>query len=424
MEMGSGQSIVITGLGAVCPLGIGKHALWDSLAARRSGVETLEDYASYGLPVPFGARIRDFDAKLYVQPRKSLKVMSREIQTGYAAAAMAIQDAALAVGQVDPQRMGVVYGSEMLHCDLEEMSGGYRASVSDGRCTTSDWSSRGMSQLFPLWMLKYLPNMVACHIGIANDARGPNNTIVQGEASSLLALIEAVQVIGRGLADVMIVGGTGNRIHLMSILYRGFDQVSHRGDAPQAASRPFDASRDGMVNGEGAAALVLETESHALARNATILGRVLGVGMGFESHSNPQRSTGQGVSHSIRMALSSADSKPADVGFVKAHGASTRLDDQYEAQGIQRVLGDVPVTAPKSFFGNLGAGGGAVEAVAAVMSLVHGTVPVTLNYEAPDPACPVKVVAKEPLPLSSRSAMILNQSRTGQAAAVLIGGPT
>lgn len=436
LEMGPGQSIVITGLGVVSPIGIGKHALWDSLVACRSGVETIEDYLKYGLPVPFGAPIRDFDAKLYVQPRKSLKVMSREIQTGYAAAATAIQDAGLAVGQVDPQRMGVVYGSEMLHCDLEEMYGGYKAAVHEGRCKTSDWAARGMSQLFPLWMLKYLPNMVACHIGIANDARGPNNTIVQGEASSLLAIIEGMQVIRRGLADVMVVGGTGNRMHLMSILYRGFEQVSHRCEAPQAASRPFDADRDGMVNGEGAAAMILETEAHATARNAKILGRILGAGMAFESHFSPRpsrnaipsngpgRGSGEGVSNSIRLALQNAQCEAADIGFVKAHGASTVIDDQLEAQGIHRVLGKVPVTAPKSYFGNLGAGGGAVETVAAVMSLEHAVVPVTLNYEKPDAACPVNVVAREPLLLHTRSAMVLSQSRTGQAAAVLIAAPT
>ena len=169
---------------------------------------------------------------------------------------------------------------------------------------------------------------------------------------------------------------------------------------------------------------LLETEAHAAARNAKILGRILGAGMAFESRLAPGPSSGEGVANSIRLALQSAQCEPADVGFVKAHGASTVVDDPIEARGIHRVLGEVPVTAPKSYFGNLGAGGGAVEAVAAVLSLEHALVPVTLNYEKPDAACPVNIVAREPLPLHARTAMVLSQSRTGQSAAVLLAAPT
>ncbi len=418
--MEPGREVVITGLGVVSPIGIGKSALWDSLCARRSGVRNVEPYLATPLRVVFGAIIPDFDAKQFVQPRKSLKVMSREIQTGYSAASLAMQDAGLAPGQVDPDRLGVVLGCEMLHCDVDDLRAAYEACISERKFHYDRWGTLGLAAVYPLWMLKYLPNMVACHIGIFNDARGPNNSIVQGEASSLLAMIEAQRVIERGHADVIIVGGTGSRINVTSLVYRGDDNLSHRRDAPEAASRPFDLGRDGMVVGEGAGALILESRDHATARQARVLARIVGCGRAFESYDPRRQPCGRGVANSLRQALREADMQPSQVGFIKAHGISTILEDRYEAQGIHAVLPGVPVTAPKSYFGSLGAGGGAVEAVAAVMSLTHRQIPVTLNYEVPDPTCPIDIVAGSPRPLLQPTAMLLNQSGTGQAAAVLL----
>lgn len=191
--MESGREVVVTGLGVVSPIGIGKVALWESFCTQRSGIRNVGSLLTTPLPLRFGAIIPDFDARQYVQPRKSLKVMSREIQTGFAAAQLAIRDAQLPSGSVDPDRLGVVFGSEMLYCELDDLQPAYTACIHDGRFQYPDWGTKGLGQLYPLWMLKYLPNMVACHIGIANDARGPNNTILQGEVSSLLAMIEGAQ---------------------------------------------------------------------------------------------------------------------------------------------------------------------------------------------------------------------------------------
>ena len=418
--MEPGRDVVITGLGVVSPIGIGKHALWDSLCAQRSGVRPFERYSSLPLRVGFGAAIPDFDAKQYVQPRKSLKVMSREIQTGYAAASMAIAEADLADSALDPDRFGVVFGAEILHCDIDDLVPAYQACIENHKFFYDRWGGQGLAAVFPLWMLKYLPNMVACHIGIASDARGPNNTVLQGEATSLLAMIEAQRLIERGAADIVITGGTGSRISLTSQLYRGDHNLSHRNSGPSAASRPFDLGRDGMVIGEGAAALVLESREHAEARQARIIARITGCGRGFEATSSGFRPCGKGVAQSIRLALKEANIPASEVGFVKAHGISIPLDDRCEAHGIHSILPDTPVTAPKSFFGNLGAGGGAVEAVAAIMSLTHRQIPVTLNYEAPDPECPLDIVAREPRPLPQSTVLLLSQSDTGQAAAVLV----
>ena len=421
--MESGREVVVTGLGVVSPIGIGKAALWDSYCAKRSGIRNVGPFLSTPLPVPFGAIIPDFDAKQYVQPRKSLKVMSREIQTGFAAAQLAMHDAQLQPGSVDPDRFGVVFGSEMLYCELEDLRPAYATCMRDGKFQYPEWGNKGLAQLYPLWMLKYLPNMVACHIGIANDARGPNNTILQGEVSSMLALIEGVRILQRGDADVMIVGGTGSRINVTALLYRGDSNLSHRRDEPEKASRPFDAGRDGMVNGEGAGALVLETRSHAVARGGPILARFLGAGLGFQPRGHNDALSHRGISRSIELSMREADLASSQIGFVKAHGVSTIVDDRLEARAIRECLPKVAVTAPKSFFGNLGTGGGAVEAVGAVMALVHDRIPVTLNYCDPDPDCPVQVVHGSDQPNHQRTALLLNQSGTGQTAAVLLAPP-
>ena len=211
------------------------------------------------LPVPFGGEVADFDPKQYVRPRKSLKVMNRDIQLAFVAADLACADGGIRERRIDPERLGVLFGADMMACDLEELTNAYRACMVDGRFDFSRWGPAAMAEIFPLWMLKYLPNMPACHVGIAQDARGPNNTIVSGEVSSLAAVAEAVGVLERGQADVMIVGGSSSRIHPTVWACSRDLPLSRRSDDPAAACRPFDARRDGMVYGEGAAAFLLET---------------------------------------------------------------------------------------------------------------------------------------------------------------------
>jgi 3-oxoacyl-[acyl-carrier-protein] synthase II len=417
------RDVVITGLGVVSPIGVGREAFWQSLRDQRSGVGPLSVTEGTDLPVKFGGEVRDFDGKQFIKPRKSMKVMCREIQTGYSAAVLALEDAGIQPGGVDPDRFGVVLGSEMFYCEIEELGDAYRKCVVDGQLRPEMWGEGAMSDLYPLWMLKYLPNMVACHVAIAQDARGPNNTITLDEVSCLLALIESTMVIQRGAADVMITGGSGTRINLTRILYRGDPLLSHRHHDPQAASRPFDAQRDGSVIGEGAGAFVLESRQHAESRGATILASVRGFGRGFEFVNRPLEQRGDGIRHAIRSALHSAGIEPGQLGHVNAHGSSMIEDDQIEAQAIRDCLGDAPVTAPKSYFGCLGAGTGAVEMACSVLAIANGLVPPTLNYEQPDPACPVNVIHGAPLATDTRTALLLNHADTGQTAAVVLGPP-
>jgi 3-oxoacyl-[acyl-carrier-protein] synthase II len=420
--MASPQDIVVTGVGVVSPIGIGKETFWAALAARRSGIHSLPLFTDPALHTPFGGEVPDFDPKQYVRPRKSLKVMGRDIQLAFAAADMACVDARLRDGPLDPERLGVVLGADMTSCDLDELLGTYRSCTVDGRFDFSRWGQAFPGELFPLWMLKYLPNMPACHVGIAQDARGPNNTVTLGEVSTLSAIIEAARVLRRGQADVMIAGGVGAKIHpAFWARHQVIGYSQHDGD-PAAACRPFDALRDGLVYGEGAGTLILETRQHAERRGAPVLAHLLGFAVAFEPCHNGTPRQGSAIRRAVLAALAAAERMPADLGYVIAHGVSTVDGDRIEAQAIQATLGDVPVTAPKSYFGHLGAAAGALEAVLGVLAFAQGLVPPTLNYEHPDPQCPINVVHAKPLPISRPSVLILSHSPNGQALALVLGG--
>jgi 3-oxoacyl-[acyl-carrier-protein] synthase II len=418
------REVVITGLGVVSPIGIGAEAFTASLRAGRSGVRPISLFDASGFPVRIGAEVVDFDPKAYVRPRKSLKVMSREIQFGFAAADMAMTAAGLQPGQAEPDRFGVVFGAEMIYCEFDELEAVYRRCIADGGFDFGRWGEAMMSEMFPLWMLRNLPNMVACQIAIVHDARGPNNTINLSDVSSLLAIIEAVRIIQRDAADVMIAGGVGARVDPTAMSYRGEGDLSVRNDDPSRASRPFDAKRDGLVNGEGAAAFILESRQHAQKRGAPLLAQVLSYSSAHEPLAgNPtvklEPLTGSAIRQVLSGSLARAGLQASDIGHANAYGLSTVAEDRYEAQAIHAVLGDVPVTAPKSFFGHLGAGGGAMELAASLAGMNAGEIPMTLNYEEADPQCPVNVV-REPLRSERRTALKLSSSRLGHAAALLI----
>jgi 3-oxoacyl-[acyl-carrier-protein] synthase II len=416
------REVVITGLGIVSPIGIGRAAVWESISARRSGIRWQRDLAEAGWLAPFGGDISDFDPKELIQPRKSIKVMSRDIQLASAAAELAWQDAKLGEATLDPDRFGVVGAAGLMYCDLEELRIPFLEWVKQEDFDIHRWSRRAMGELYPLWMLKYLPNMPACHIGIRYDARGPNNTIAEGDVSSMMALGEAADVIRRGDADVMIVGGTGSRLNISELIWHCGARMACNGKPdPAQICRPFDAERSGMVCGEGAAQLVLESREFAERRGARPLACVEAVASRSESALSLQP-TGDAIRRAIRAALDSAGIETKDIGHVNAHGQSTREDDPIEARAIRETLGDVPVTALKSYFGNLGQGSGMVELAISIIALGKGVVPPTLNYETPDPECPVNV-ATEMLPTDKIAFVKLNHNATGQAAAVVIAAP-
>lgn len=416
--------IVVTGVGVVSPIGIGNDPFWEHLMAGRSGIGRLSTFASDELPSSLAAEITDFNPAEHLRDRKFLKVMSREMQLGVAAARIAMQDCRLRDGTVDPWRMGVVYGAGRMSATPDDLADAVRDATDEDMLLTR-WGEDSMGKVAPLWLLKQLPNMPACHISIDYNARGPNNTITSRDSSALLALAEASRVIERGAADVMIVGGCGSNLTAVDLaklsLYEG---LSRRRGEPQRAIRPFDIERDGTVVGEGAAAFVLESYQHAVRRGAEIYAEVIGFGSGCDGKGYNNGSGGRGLVAALSGALRRANIRPDEVAHINAHGKSTQRDDLVEARAFHKVFGTcaekVPVVALKSYFGNFDAGSGAVELAGSILALRRGQLPATLNYEHPDPRCRLNVTHDGPQRLAGSTAVSVNRTNVGQSAAAIL----
>jgi 3-oxoacyl-[acyl-carrier-protein] synthase II len=414
--------VVITGVGVVSPIGIGREAFWDALLAGRCGLGRVSPEIVSGMPPQLFGHVPNFEAKAYVANRKSLKVMSRDAQLGIAASVLACRDAGVADGNVDPERMGVVLGADQICAPLSESQDTYRACCVNGQFDFSRWVSHGMPASYPLGLLRVLPNMIASHVSIAHDAHGPNNTIHEGEISGLLAVIESASVIQRGMADVMLAGGASSQMHPLEFARRFvMGGLTSRHEDPSAAVRPFDARRDGHAWSEGAAVVLLESRSHAEKRGARIHARLKGWSETFEPVDSNRNLSGSGLSRAIAGAMNQASIKAGDLGHVKAHGLSTVRDDTVEARVLASMLPETPVTALKGQLGNAGAAGSVMELAAAVLAAESGCVPALRNYETPDPACPVRAVRGEPLKGRPTNALCLTWMPFGQTAAVVVG---
>ncbi len=418
------SEVVITGVGVVSPIGIGRGPFWNALLHGQSGIvpATITDLS--GLAPQVVGQVPGFDAKSFVINRKSLKVMARDAQLGVAAGVLACRDAGVAAGSIDADRFGVVFGADQICAPIEESRIAYGPCIVEGRFDFNLWGTKAIENSYPLGFLRVLPNMIASHVSISQDARGPNNTIHQGELSSMLSVVEAASVIQRGMADIMLAGGASSQMHVHDFLRRqamGF--VSPRYDNLAAISRPFDKYRDGQVWSEGAAALVLESRHHAEARGAKILARIKGWGVTF----GPTDIQGKGprfassLHRAMRLAMDRAGISPAGLGHINAHGLSTQTSDAIEARTICEFVPTPPVTALKSYFGNLGAAGAAMELIGSVLAVEQGLVPATLNYESPDPACPVEIICREPLARPSTDALCITWMPIGQSAALILG---
>lgn len=393
--MKSDPEIVITGLGVVSPIGIGIEPFWESLIGGVSGVRVREQFAETDLPFRIAAPVTGFDPKQYVKPRKALKIMCDPIKFACAAAAMAVEQAGLEAvpdRNVDPNRIGTVVGTETFFADPSEVADVFHRCTVDKDYQHDRWGELAIREIQPLWMLKYLPNMAASHISIALDARGPSNSICQGEVSSMLALIEAANLIKRGSVDVAIVGGTGSQMALTSMLYHGVENLSSNIHNPESACRPFDRDRDGMVVGEGAGAIVIESLDHATARGANVIAKLVGHSSGYASVGSD--AFGASFEATLRESLLRADLTPSDIGVINANASGSVAGDAVEAAVLHRVFGDCPVSANKGNFGNLGPGTSMVELIAGIMSLQHRLIPATLNLDSKCPSCPVSADSK------------------------------
>lgn len=415
---------VITGVGVVSPVGIGIDAFWRNLLAGRSGIGFLKAFPHENLPSKLAAEIADFDPLKYLRQKKMLKVMSRDIQLGVGAASLAMEDAELGRGDIDPDRMGVVYGAGKMSSTPQELAQAAEFCANEDGFDFDLFGEDSMAQICPLWLLRQLPNMPACHVSIEHDARGPNNTITSREASALLALGEAVNMIQRGVVDCMIVGACGANVHPVDIARLNLMEHLSREDDPGHACRPFDINRDGCIVGEGAAAFIVENYEFARARGAEIYAEILAVAGGCDGNGYLNGAGGQGLVRAIESALRKAQLQPEDIGHINAHGKATRRDDVVEARAYHRALGDiatkVPVVGLKSYFGTFDAGSGAVELAGSILALRHGVVPITLNHDNPDPNCRLNVVHDEPCRVQNRVALSVNRTAMGQSVAAIV----
>ena len=420
--------VVITGVGLISPLGSSADQLWAALSAGKSGITSRE---SGGPPQivaeagSFSGAIGDFGDLEGPQKkaiRKGLKLMCRETQMAVASAQLAIANAG-ASESFDPERVGVVLGSDYMLTMPEDYADAISKCADSGEFDFNRWGDDGLGDMQPLWMLKYLPNMPASHIAIYNDLRGPNNSLTLREASGLAAIGEAVRIIARGGADRMIAGATGTRVLPMQAIHALQTEAIASGNH-ETASRPFDLNRTGMVCGEGAAMVVLETLEAAKSRGATIWGEVLGYGASVVADRNLVGKNEVALANALAAALDDAEAKPSDLGHINAHGLGAPEADKAEATALRAVLGNetdqTPVLGLKSYFGNLGAGSGVVELIGSLLAMKEGVLPATLNYETPDPDCPLNVAQEQGISPGNTFASI-NTTPQGQAAAVCIG---
>jgi 3-oxoacyl-[acyl-carrier-protein] synthase II len=429
------RRVVITGLGLVCPLGSAPDAVWAALVAGQSGVRDTTMLPPESQPLHFAGEARQFtgeiedfgplEAGAKKAIKKGLKVMCRETRMAVAAAQMAIADAGFLASPSDPERTGVVLGSDYMLTMPEDYEAGMTKCGGDqGEFEFDRWGDEGLDQMAPLWMLKYLPNMPASHIAIYNDLRGPNNSLTMREAASNLAVGEAFRTIQRGHADRMVAGATGTRVLPMQAIHAlQTEQMAAENCQPARASRPFDKHRTGMVAGEGAGMVVLEELQTARARGATIYAEIVGLGSSNVADRRLRGRCDVALAGAMRAALRDAGRRPEDVGHLNAHGLSTTQRDAEEARAIREVFGartdQLPVVAAKSYFGNLGAGSGVVELIISTLALRAGRLPRVLNYETPDPECALAVVTDDAT-APGRSFLNLNVTPQGQAAVLFV----
>ena len=381
----SRRRVVVTGLGLVCPVGVGVEESWQALIAGKSGIGPISHYDASTFPTRIAGEVRGFEPEKYMD-RKEVRRNDRFIQFALAAADMAMKDSGLDVDKEDPTRIGAIVGSGM----------GGLETIEDTHKTLME---RGVRKVSPFFIPAIIINLAPGQIALRYGFKGPNFSPVSACATGNHSIGDALMYIERGMADVMIAGGTEATITPLGLAgFCAARAMSERNDAPEKASRPFDKGRDGFVAAEGAGILVLEEYEHARKRGARIYAELCGYGASCDAnHVTTPAPEGEGGQRAMRMAIADAGLRPEQVGYVNTHGTSTPQGDIAECQAVRAVFGGwadagLVVSSTKSMTGHmLGAAGGA-EAVISVLSLHRGVVPPTLNVEEQDPECRLDVV--------------------------------
>lgn len=391
------KRVVVTGMGAITPVGTGTENFWRALLDGVNGVGPLTFFDTTDYTTRIAGQINDFDPEKYME-RKEAKRMDRFVQLSVAASRMAIEHSGLVIGPDNAERIGVLIGSGI----------GGSGTWEDQHRTLLE---KGPRRVSPFFVPMLISDMAAGMVSIIFGAKGPNLAIVTACATGTHAIGEATKIISRGDADVMIAGGAEAAITPMSVAgFCAARAFSTRNDDPEHASRPFDKNRDGFVMGEGAGTLVLESLEHAIARGATIYGEIAGFGMSGDAHHITEPApSGEGAARSIAAAIADAGLKPADIDYINAHGTSTLYNDKYETAAIKTVFGEdaykVAISSTKSMTGHLLGAGGAVEAIVCLCSIRDGMVHPTINLETPDPDCDLDYVPNKARKLDVRATM-------------------
>jgi len=389
--------VVITGLGAVTPIGIGHATFWADLCAGKSGIGRITHFDPTGYDTQIAGQVNDFDPALYLD-KKEARRLARFLQFAIAAGQMAVKDANLVITPENAPDIGVIVGSGIGGLGyLEEMAHVLR--------------EKGPSRISPFTVPYMITDMAAGMISINLGAKGPNLCIVTACASGTHSIGEAFKTIQRGAAKAMITGGTEAAITPLGVAsFIAAGALSDQNAEPTKASRPFDKARSGFVMGEGAGILILEELEFAKARGARILAEIVGYGAsGDANHITAPAPGGEGAARGIRAALKDAGLRPEEIDYVNAHGTSTELNDKYETMALKTVFGEharkLAISSNKSMIGHLLGASGGVEAVATVLSIQHQIAPPTINQENPDPECDLDYVPNHARPLKINTAI-------------------
>ena len=410
--MAERKRVVITGMGAMTPLGETIDEYWANLIQGNSGIGPMTQADPTGFPTSIAGEVRNFDPVTYIEAKEARR-MARFAQLGVAAALRAAENAGLDASSMVSEESGVVLGN------------GY-----GGMPTTEEQAKvlfdRGGMKESPFFIPMVLPNMAAAQISRTLGLKGYTNTVITACAAGTQAIGEGAEVVRRGAAKVVFAGGTEAGICQLSL--GGFSVIkalSTRNDEPQKASRPFEANRDGFVPGEGAGLLVLEEMEHAISRGAPILAEIVGYGVSSDAyHPVHPDENGEGAARAMSWAIADAGLTPSDIDYINAHGTSTPVNDAIETLAIKRVFGEgayrVPISSTKSMIGHAMGGSGGVEAVAAVKTIQTGIIHPTINYETPDPACDLDYVPNKARKKDVRTVLSNSFGFGGQNACLVI----
>lgn len=446
MRNGTGEQVqmnidkpVITGFGSVSCLGLDSRQMWQSLLNGRSGIGPITAFNASSFPCKIAGEVKDFSIANYIPKsyRKSIKIMSRDIELAVAAAYQAFTSAGLVTKAINPEkvninptRVGMNVGAGMMCCDLEELASSVATSKIDNHFDYKKWGKEGLELVPPLWLLKYLPNMPACHISIIHDTQGPSNSITCAEVSSQLAISEACLTLNRGVCDIILAGGTDVKVNPMGIIRHWLLKraTTEFADNPEKACRPFDSQAKGSVFGEAAAIVVLENPQSAIKRDARIFAEVAGTGQ--SSNINPAYQNlepdGRGITIAIQKALDEAGITPNQLDLIIPHGTGIADDDLAEAKGIEAALGktvqNVPAWPTKSMLANNGAASGALDCIAACRAMAENVIPASKNCEKKTAGCNLNISMKAQKK-NIKYALICGYTFGGQTAAVILKKP-